>query len=126
MRIRDWSSDVCSSDLGGVGIDGPAAGERIVIEDAGDAEHRTRRLVAAEADARLVEVEARFDAVVATAHGEVTHRHRRHVEAGDRQGAGEALQLEARSEEHTSELQSLMSISYAVFFLKKQTTTSNN
>src|SRR3546814_8289869 len=28
--------------------------------------------------------------------------------------------IEARSEEHTSELQSLMSISYAVFFLKKK------
>src|SRR3546814_7914036 len=35
--------------------------------------------------------------------------------------------LPARSEEHTSELQSLMRISYAVFCLKKQkTTTSNN
>src|SRR3546814_8407571 len=31
-----------------------------------------------------------------------------------------------RSEEHTSELQSLMRISYAVFCLKKQTYTSNN
>src|SRR3546814_1034388 len=32
---------------------------------------------------------------------------------------------EARSEEHTSELQSLMRISYAVFCLKKKTNTSN-
>src|SRR3546814_1076586 len=31
----------------------------------------------------------------------------------------------ARSEEHTSELQSLMRISYAVFCLKKKTTTTN-
>src|SRR3546814_5698876 len=31
-----------------------------------------------------------------------------------------------RSEEHTSELQSLMRISYAVFCLKKQTTTIQN
>src|SRR3546814_6444367 len=31
--------------------------------------------------------------------------------------------LRYRSEEHTSELQSLMSISYAVFFLKKKQTT---
>src|SRR3546814_9761866 len=30
------------------------------------------------------------------------------------------IALEVRSEEHTSELQSLMRISYAVFFLKKQ------
>src|SRR3546814_2267712 len=32
----------------------------------------------------------------------------------------------ARSEEHTSELQSLMRISYAVFCLKKKTTTIRN
>src|SRR3546814_7594988 len=43
--------------------------------------------------------------------------------------APEALQLASavaslRSEEHTSELQSLMRISYAVFCLKKKTTTS--
>src|SRR3546814_1239227 len=37
-------------------------------------------------------------------------------------GAGDAwIAIAARSEEHTSELQSLMRISYAVFFLKKKT-----
>src|SRR3546814_8741199 len=34
--------------------------------------------------------------------------------------------INERSEEHTSELQSLMRISYAVFCLKKKNTTSNN
>src|SRR3546814_4710536 len=34
--------------------------------------------------------------------------------------------LEERSEEHTSELQSLMRISYAVFCLKKKNSTKNN
>src|SRR3546814_1794030 len=34
-------------------------------------------------------------------------------------------QIEARSEEHTSELQSLMRISYAVFCLKKKTSNKN-
>src|SRR3546814_9994736 len=38
--------------------------------------------------------------------------------------AGRATTLE-RSEEHTSELQSLMRISYAVFCLKKKTNTYN-
>src|SRR3546814_4508098 len=38
---------------------------------------------------------------------------------GDGQGDAEA-QFERRSEEHTSELQSLMRISYAVFCLKKK------
>src|SRR3546814_1265587 len=36
-----------------------------------------------------------------------------------------AGQIERRSEEHTSELQSLMRISYAVFCLKKKITTNN-
>src|SRR3546814_9162667 len=36
------------------------------------------------------------------------------------------IQSPLRSEEHTSELQSLMRISYAVFCLKKQTTTKIN
>src|SRR3546814_5734996 len=36
------------------------------------------------------------------------------------------IQLEERSEEHTSELQSLMRISYAVFCLKKKTTTETH
>src|SRR3546814_7960887 len=34
--------------------------------------------------------------------------------------------LEPRSEEHTSELQSLMRISYAVFCLKKKTSNTKN
>src|SRR3546814_3081978 len=38
----------------------------------------------------------------------------------------ERIGLEARSEEHTSELQSLMRISYAVFCLKKKNRTNTN
>src|SRR3546814_10216820 len=41
------------------------------------------------------------------------------------QGVGPLPDLIARSEEHTSELQSLMRISYAVFCLKKKTTELN-
>src|SRR3546814_8405525 len=37
----------------------------------------------------------------------------------------EWLEVQGRSEEHTSELQSLMRISYAVFFLKQKTKTLN-
>src|SRR3546814_3268634 len=43
-----------------------------------------------------------------------------------REGQGGARRRKARSEEHTSELQSLMRISYAVFCLKKKTTTAPN
>src|SRR3546814_8153262 len=46
-------------------------------------------------------------------HGKDEHRRRRHREA-----------IGHRSEEHTSELQSLMRISYAVFCLKKKQTTN--
>src|SRR3546814_2153911 len=42
------------------------------------------------------------------------------------QGAVADNQSLLRSEEHTSELQSLMSISYAVFCLKKKNTNTNN
>src|SRR3546814_8883895 len=42
---------------------------------------------------------------------------------GTRQGFDNALTRAVRSEEHTSELQSLMRISYAVFCLKKKTDT---
>src|SRR3546814_9899638 len=42
----------------------------------------------------------------------------------DQDPEGEDFAL--RSEEHTSELQSLMRISYAVFCLKKKTTKTNN
>src|SRR3546814_8404227 len=41
------------------------------------------------------------------------------------EGLGAAL-TRLRSEEHTSELQSLMRISYAVFCLKKKTNNKNN
>src|SRR3546814_5989930 len=42
-------------------------------------------------------------------------------ECRERPSRGSLLRREYRSEEHTSELQSLMRISYAVFFLKKTT-----
>src|SRR3546814_4643104 len=44
--------------------------------------------------------------------------------ASQGQGIGDATDI-GRSEEHTSELQSLMRISYAVFCLKKKTNTIN-
>src|SRR3546814_8147429 len=44
-----------------------------------------------------------------------------HIEVGEAEPA-----FRQRSEEHTSELQSLMRISYAVFCLKKKITTTKN
>src|SRR3546814_2955539 len=83
MRISDWSSDVCSSDLD-------------LLCDAGDHPRRAARLCAFLQPWQLSREAARNLQIVG----------RRHVAA--------------RSEEHTSELQSLMRISYAVFCLKKK------
>src|SRR3546814_10515475 len=53
---------------------------------------------------------------------EPVHPHRRHQRDAVRIGAGSQARRRGRyrSEEHTSELQSLMRISYAVFCLKKK------
>src|SRR3546814_7820125 len=51
-------------------------------------------------------------------------RRRRFIIAGS--GGATKASSSARSEEHTSELQSLMRISYAVFCLKKKKSTNNN
>src|SRR3546814_9179693 len=57
--------------------------------------------------------------------GELPLRFRLFISAWDR--GGEVGNYAAyRSEEHTSELQSLMRISYAVFCLKKKNTTTQN
>src|SRR3546814_4209447 len=47
------------------------------------------------------------------------------AKAGSRMGTGLLTVVDHRSEEHTSELQSLMRISYAVFCLKKNTKITN-
>src|SRR3546814_6627602 len=95
MRISDWSSDVCSSDLLGLVLLAaiPVAGLGALLLVAAGELALTRRL---------------FDSkpscwpVIATA-------------------AAVTLWVDPfRSEEHTSELQSLMRISYAVFCLKKK------
>src|SRR3546814_6291491 len=99
MRISDWSSDVCSSDLPR-GHGAPELGA-VGFPEAGDP--------AVEA-ALLDQLVGAGLALLRRCVGA-----RRLVVLGDRP---------ARSEEHTSELQSLMRISYAVFCLNnKQHTT---
>src|SRR3546814_2899716 len=112
MRISDWSSDVCSSDLhhseqvadqrdrtGDEGRDRPY---RLFARDTGEVAERTAEL----AEPLHSRLPVRPD--------------RRRRDRQRRVGVGMIEQL--RSEEHTSELQSLMRISYAVFCLKKKTT----
>src|SRR3546814_9913412 len=107
MRISDWSSDVCSSDLQ---IERAAVGE-----DQPSPDHQRPRL--AMRDARIIVADqprALRDQTVA-ARDRIEHvlGHLRH------HLAGQVGRQPGRSEEHTSELQSLMRISYAVFCLKK-------
>src|SRR3546814_1293389 len=61
---------------------------------------------------RLLALDCRFDPVIALVVDETLHAMR------IREAIGQALTMLVRSEEHTSELQSLMRNSYAVFCLK--------
>src|SRR3546814_5465882 len=117
MRISDWSSDVCSSDLA----------------DAAAGRGRGGHLQRSAAQARAALCRA------AGARERPCDRARelcRGIQGRDRPAhqisvadlgvpfdtARRAVRRVARSEEHTSELQSLMRISYAVFCLKKKKT----
>src|SRR3546814_7165044 len=122
MRISDWSSDVCSSDLTSrhqhridrfrqqIGIV-----ERIVQAAAFLAVKR-----AADDQFGALQQVAQLDQV--GRHPEMavifTDLTRQHLDAVLR--ALQPLGRADRSEEHTSELQSLMRTSYAVFCLKKK------
>src|SRR3546814_3875898 len=117
MRISDWSSDVCSSDFGtddhGVGIHlrpyrfavfrcfltdvPPCSGCRNCVGRAHESDRLSLRIgISIPLDLGQVRGIWLFASIMA-------HTHQRN-----------------RSEEHTSELQSLMRISYAVFCLKKK------
>src|SRR3546814_7813903 len=110
MRISDWSSDVCSSDPGDRSDPYPARQNNgltnRIISAAFDHAPGVRIGSAPERDfwghmRRQAKTAGGIEKVI------------RRVEPGFQRERG------YRSEEHTSELQSLMRISYAVFFLKK-------
>src|SRR3546814_2421820 len=100
IRISDWSSDVCSSAL-------------MKLHD------RTTPVTDIDAFERDTLAEIGMPK-------EIVMRHRLpqfgHLFSSDAYSAG----YYSRSEEHTSELQSLMRISYAVFCLKKKTKHNSN
>src|SRR3546814_2689003 len=125
MRISDWSSDVCSSDLRPpqaleAVADRPQGAQRLRRlhpRPRGDAQGHAHQACALDAG-RLQRPEARPpDADPRPARPPAGHEGS--TDAGPTSVAGR----KARSEEHTSELQSLMRISYAVFCLKKKTPT---
>src|SRR3546814_10787126 len=125
MRISDWSSDVCSSDLE---TEGRA---RQCPVDARRRAHIRTRTAAAAISARTVRRDAAAgDDRDGAALQALAADRRRADDGARRDGPGHdhpaVRQAEARSEEHTSELQSLMRISYAVFCLKKKKTTNKD
>src|SRR3546814_6596987 len=104
MRISDWSSDVCSSDLivvdgayfrGADGRSGELGFLRAPTEDGGI--QQVQKLVSLSGLAKHLAADG--------------------LTLADALAAERSARAE-RSEEHTSELQSLMRISYAVFCLK--------
>src|SRR3546814_7958620 len=135
MRISDWSSDVCSSDLiDAVEIDADAGidrGEEVVLADAADEDDCG--VAGARIAGRGVEGQAwdrlrdgrdiRRAFLLERGTGDCGHRHGRVLQrfrTAARCHHDVAYALAGRSEEHTSELQSLMRSSYAVFCLKKK------
>src|SRR3546814_3700780 len=127
MRISDWSSDVCSSDLGHDddadaseplqdGAPQQDAGGREVQSDdhrgagGGDARHRLEEGV------DRIELELRK---LERQRAEDDDDQPREVGQQERLADGKTFET-GRSEEHTSEFQSLMRISYAVFCLQKK------
>src|SRR3546814_10217846 len=121
MRISDWSSDVCSSDLPRnlVLVRLTPHGFRLRL-DAGNAVERGDRAVndaqAALDFDREVDVAGGVDDVQAM-FGTLTFFGLPQESGGGRRDRDVAILL-LRSEEHTSELQSLMRISYADFCFK--------
>src|SRR3546814_2488791 len=110
MRISDWSSDVCSSDL-------VAERRRLWrphLAQPRPPARRGARTLARPRPERSVRLHRPSGAIY----------YRFAVAAGDDRAAGDQdrrpVPGAARSEEHTSELQSLMSNSDAVFCLKRQ------
>src|SRR3546814_8253742 len=126
MRISDWSSDVCSSDLGHVGNQHVAGLHRVhILERTHHAGHAAADLLADRA--AFGHHFAALRQVVALDLGGVAARHHRlRARLQDVELAGGAVlapfdvHRAPRSEEHTSELTSLMRTSYAVFSLKRK------
>src|SRR3546814_6257098 len=109
MRISDWSSDVCSSDLAALTslLQLNARCERQSADEFKTSSHPKRPWRSAPF----------FTSRLNTA------RKGLGKDLLESRGASVPSSIEIRSEEHTSELQSLMRISYAVFCLKKKTKT---
>src|SRR3546814_4518598 len=116
MRISDWSSDVCSSDLSGVILHFGDDRRMAAQYDIGQAIKTVRTL-------RGLRQEA-FSDVSSRTYLSTLERGLKNPTLSKLAELCEVMQIHTltlmRSEEHTSELQSLMHISNAVFRLKNK------
>src|SRR3546814_6349385 len=114
MRISDWSSDVCSSDLWGLSF---------MVSYCHDTreEGRAKTLLSSPFPMRTDPKGGRISSKASgrPASSSSFHHASPHVRPWSR-CRPDLYPFLQRSEEHTSELQSLMRISYAVFCLKKK------
>src|SRR3546814_968680 len=125
MRISDWSSDVCSSDLQprrarDLADGADEAGDLLVGRSCGEI---VPRHIGALGDHEDVGRRLRVDIVERQRVRVFVDPVRRNLAAQDLRE--DILIVIRRSEEHTSELQSLMRISYAVFCLKTKINNKN-
>src|SRR3546814_9154096 len=125
MRISDWSSDVCSSDLSS-SLDGKVAfvtgadrnlGKAMATALLRDGANVVATAMYGSLLSQFVEECGAADRVL-TLEGDISRD-------DDRQRLVQAA-IDRRSEEHTSELQSLMRNSYAVFCLKQKKKNKRN
>src|SRR3546814_8904135 len=130
MRISDWSSDVCSSDLPAdftLSRRGPLRARNAAGREAARRRARDPRTGHDAFRDRRCGGQCRLDDLDRRKHfRQPAHRQRLFPQQRThrfRPRADEGWRTDRRSEEHTSELQSLMRISYAVFCLKKNTKT---
>src|SRR3546814_1465461 len=118
MRIGDWSSDVCSSDL--TALSRPPAAADGLLRGGNDAPAHPRAMQGQARRTGRLQGHQVTRAAPGPGDRGMPLRPRPAIRPGRIPGAH-------RSEEHTSELQSLMRISYAVLVLKqnKHTLYSN-
>src|SRR3546814_7977860 len=120
MRISDWSSDVCSSDLV---MNVQEAAELIPGGATGLHEVKLKSGASVKGKTVILSTGARWRQMGVP--GEAEYRNKGvaycpHCDGPLFKGKRVAVIGGGRSEEHTSELQSLMRISYAVFCLQKK------
>src|SRR3546814_7813633 len=118
MRISDWSSDVCSSDLLTTDLSALSENQKQMIPLLIDAARIMDSLFWYEAYGRRDSLLDALDDERSGEAGAIQEYVRINYGPWDRLDNNRP-----RPEEHTSELQSLMRISYAVFCLKKKTNT---